>query len=443
MNEDTNRDPIEALRQADPAHETPVDQEGLAAARERAITRAQSQATLPSPRAPRLTPVRAAGGLAVASGCAVAGILLLGGGGPGSSGGDVAYAGEAIEIAEANPRFLIDDPAWGIKDVDVSNFDVDRGSMEFRNGEKRVLLDWIRFPEEYGVDDGEILRELPTLEEWYAFESRCASPDGVVPCATFIRDFEVEIAGRPGIASEQRDGGTNSNGATLFQMDLFALDGISVSMYLYDVPPEEIDALLASFVQVDVETWLAALPEQAVEPLDRPEVVDEMLADVPVPDEVDVEALKESTIGSDRYSVGADITSAVACTWLDQWAVAREDGDDAAMEEAAAAMETSHDWDILIEMNEEGGWSQTVWQYAREMRHEPNEVVDSSGTETLNGRTFELSPSYASGLGCDSLKRTFVEDQPNYAKPIDAIPVDEPTMEALEEAKAGGTKPPA
>ena len=437
MNDDLNSDPIEALRQANPVGAQPVAEGDLATARERAIARAQSQATLPSPRAVRLTPVRVAGGLAVASGCAVAGVLLFGGGGPASSGGDLAYAGEAIEIAEANPRFLIDDPTWRV--ADIGSFEVDQGGMEFRNGEMRVLLDWVRFPEEYGVDDGEILGELPSPGDWYAFEGRCATPNGAVPCATFARDYKTQVAGRPGVVSEYRDRGANRED-TLFEVKLYALDGVSISMYLYGIAPEEIDPLLDSFEQVDVDTWLAALPEQAVEPLERPEVVDEMLADIPVPDEVDVGALKESTIGADRYSVGVDVTSAVACTWLDQWAEAYEAGDEALVQEATEALATSPDWDILQEMDKEGGWSEVIWEYSREMRgDEPrNDLLDSSGTETLNGRTFSLSPGYAAGLGCDSLKRTFVKDQPNYAKPIDAVPVDEPTMEALEQAKAGG-----
>ncbi len=75
------------------------------------------------------------------------------------------------------------------------------------------------------------------------------------------------------------------------------------------------------------------------------------------------------------------------------------------------AMSGSREWPILKEMADEGGWAQVVWEYSRDMeRNDREALLGTSGTETIDGKTYELSPSYATGLGCDSEKRILREE---------------------------------
>lgn len=142
---------------------------------------------------------------------------------------------------------------------------------------------------------------------------------------------------------------------------------------------------------VDEETWLAALPEDTVPPSRRAEVVDEILADVPVHPDAPLRRLKQSRTINDRYQLGARATAAVACAWIEQWVDASERGAGEAAREAVAAMETSRDWAILQEMKEQGEWSETVWQYADAM---------AGKGEIMGGAPTTVAGSFRDALGC-------------------------------------------
>lgn len=105
----------------------------------------------------------------------------------------------------------------------------------------------------------------------------------------------------------------------------------------------------------------ARLPEDFVTDSERADVVADMLADIPVPDGFDT-AIESTEVS--RYQLGADVTSAVTCAWIGQFADAEKAGDDAAMKEAADAMATSREWAILDEMTADGDWSSVIWDYA-------------------------------------------------------------------------------
>jgi len=429
MTNDPKRDPIDALRRANPASAEDLRAEQTAgeveAARERAIAIGESSARAGEGRPRVLTRAGLAGGFAVAAACAVVVLLALGGDDPVGEGTGQAFAGQAIEVAEANPRFLIDAPGWSV--TDVNEFQPASGGMNFERGDATISLSWEKAPAEWTVPEGDLPSDLPQKEQWYRLEDSggCASDHGPVPCDTYLLAEEITAAGETAILSDARivtEGEPWSNLKVTFP----AVEDTLIRIYTTTMSHDELVDALSSLTRVDVDTWLAALPDSAVEPLERPDVIDEMLADMPVPDSVDIEWLKEAPIAARRYSVGAQVTRAVACAWLDQWAAARESGDEVAAEEAVAAMETSREWDILIEMDGEGDWPETIWQYAREMRDEPMEALDSGGTETFNGITYELSPSYAMGLGCDSLVRTALDEQPNYAKLGNLTPVEAP-----------------
>lgn len=137
--------------------------------------------------------------------------------------------------------------------------------------------------------------------------------------------------------------------------------------------------LLGELRLVSREEFQASLPEDRVTDAERATVVRSMLVGVPVPDGFETPASSET----ERYHLAADVTGAVACHWIAQFDRARRNGDRAGATAAQQAMGTASTWPILMEIKDEGGWTDVVLEYA-------DEVVD--------GRVPE---GYRQGIGCD------------------------------------------
>lgn len=138
-------------------------------------------------------------------------------------------------------------------------------------------------------------------------------------------------------------------------------------------------ALLDALVWVDAATFQASLPgDRFVSDATRDLVVAKMMGDMAVPAGFD----QVRTAELDRYQLGARVSGAVACAWLDQYAAARGAGDAAAAREAEQALAGSRDWAVLHEMDARGDYPEVLWEYA--------DAVSA-------GRVPE---GYDSGLGC-------------------------------------------
>jgi hypothetical protein len=149
------------------------------------------------------------------------------------------------------------------------------------------------------------------------------------------------------------------------------------------------EQLAGSLERVDVDTWLSAMPASVVKAASRPEVVRAMLADIPLPPGFDAKKLEDGAILKDRYQLGAAVSGAVACAWIDRWDAARKRGDRATEQQAEDAMRTARNWKILQEMRGQGAWTQTLVGYADAMR----------GDGLWFGRP--LRGDAHSGLGCE------------------------------------------
>ncbi len=289
--------------------------------------------------------------LAAAAALVVVAVMLLG------RGSEVAYGAAVIRVAEAAPRLLVGEPGWQVTRAD--EFSVDVGEMTFSNGEQELELRW-----------------LPAREYEAKVDDRAASADlaTTAPVAgTEARLFRYE-------------GGANDFTALWLRGD-YALElrGIAPDV-------EAFETLLASLHEVDVDSWLSAMPESVVKPASRAEVVEEMLADIPLPAGFDAGALEGGDIVLDRYQLGAQVAGAVACAWIERWVTARRTGDDAGVRDAATAVSTSHTWAILRQMNGEGDYPEVLWQYADAM---------ATNAPIVGGKLLTIEESYRSALGCE------------------------------------------
>lgn len=258
----------------------------------------------------------------------------------------VKYSALALKAAEANPRLLIDEPGW--KATNVYGFTTDEGSTTFANGGRSLDMNWYPAAEYAG---------------WHEDRSHVSKPEPTTVAKTpadIFRyadtDFAVILEPRDGTFVEMRTSGTWTR-ATF-------------------------DQVLAKIVRADVPTWLAALPPEVVKPDENNDRAAEVLAGIPLPPGFDTAQF--AGLGTnDEYQFGAKVTSRVGCAWIVEWERARKAGDEAAAKAAADAMHSSHDWKVLRDMADDGGWSEVYWQYADAM---------AAGKEPAG---------YQDGLGCD------------------------------------------
>jgi hypothetical protein len=154
-------------------------------------------------------------------------------------------------------------------------------------------------------------------------------------------------------------------------------------------------ALSASVEPVGAQEWLAALPAGVVRPADRAAVAEQMLADIPLPAGFDTAPLlRDDGLVSDRYQLVARIIMPVTCAWVGQWVDATAAADAAAAQEAVDAMATSFDWDALREIQDQGGLSGVIWEYAT--------AIATDGTLDGGAPDIPVADVYRMSLGCDA-----------------------------------------
>lgn len=228
-----------------------------------------------------------------------------------------AYGAEFRAVTDATPRLLIDDPAWKIDAVPV--FRANEGEIRFARGKQTLQVNWI-----------------PAV-----------SYGGGRPETT------MQLFGQTG--KIYRSGKTT---------DLMLMMPPKGAYYLTmrgDVGSDAgFRSLVGKLKTVDTDTWLDAMPDTIVKQSDAPRVIDEMLADVPVPNGFDRAPFLKILV-LDRYHFAAKVTGAIACTWLDQWATAKQSGDTAKLTQAKSALTGSRNWKILRELDRQGGWAEAVW----------------------------------------------------------------------------------
>ncbi|MDQ4124510.1 MAG: hypothetical protein M3134_02775, partial [Actinomycetota bacterium] len=267
---------------------------------------------------------------------------------PAPAGGEEAHRRQV----EGAPLLLVGHEGWRVSRADQNSTTI--GEVTFTNGEREVELNW-----------------RPASDHDAFVDDRAREASG---------EWDVEIARRHGKLFRYE--GTTDFTTVWRDGDLsLELRGVFPNVHAYRAIADTLD-------RVDEETWLAALPNDTVTPAGRPATVDEMLGDVPIHPSVDVDELKQSPSVSDRYQLGARVTAAVACAWIEQWV----EGDASEKREATNAMSTARRWSILREMERDGAWSEVLWEYADAM---------AGDGQVAGGGPTTLEESYRDGLGCD------------------------------------------
>lgn len=280
--------------------------------------------------APRRRFVAAAAAAAIVAGGTIA-VLA-----PSRDQGSVAYATALVEVAEGAPRLLVTADGWEVARAD--EFSAGEGEMAFTDGTHDLWLTW-----------------RPASTHGTYLDDRAADGDAA---------GSISVAGAE--AALFRTEGHPSTPPSLTALWLSGDHSLEVRGDTFPTT-DEYRSVVASMAQVDVDTWVAALPDSVIRVGDRPAIVDSMLEGVPIPSNVEVEDLRNEPTIKVRTQLGTQVTGAVSCGWLRQWAAATEAGDVAAADAAVEAMATTATWPILAELDPDGDWSELVWRIADQL----------------------------------------------------------------------------
>lgn len=242
-----------------------------------------------------------------------------------------AWAAPLVRMAEASPRLLIDADGWKVTRAD--EFALTSGEVQYSNGEHTIQLNW-----------------YPTAERAPLAADPGSQTTMLAPARRDGRPMTVvRYDGTDRYRAQWREGG-----------HAMEVDGTAAS-------PQAFLDTVSRLHRVDVDAWLSAMPASVITAADRAGTVDQMLAGVALPPGFDVAALRAEPGVLERYQLGARVTGAVVCAWIDEWNAARRDGDPARAARAVDAVGTSRSWPVLQSMNAEGDWPEAIWETADAM----------------------------------------------------------------------------
>jgi hypothetical protein len=250
------------------------------------------------------------------------------------------WAAEVVEVAEAVPRLLIDDANWRIQYAD--EYTTEDVTVTFTDGTREFELRWWQSADPYEAPDEADTVEAITVLGHEALLVRHEPVGG----ATAQDDLHPLYAG------------------TAFTT-VWADSGYRViaNGWGFD-SQEDYQSVLGALREVDVDTWLTAMPASVVRPDDTDAVVAEMMVGMPTPAGFDAAEIVTEVGVRDREGLIYEVSSAVTCAWLDQWVDANRVGDQAAADEAVGALGTARDWPIVQEWAVMRNWEPFPWQYA-------------------------------------------------------------------------------
>jgi len=295
-----------------------------------------------------------------------------------------AWSAEARAFAVRSQQMLID--GWTVTRADEYG---DEGEMTFTRGARSADLHW------RSATVAGLTRDRAASADL----TRPATVDGVR--ATIFRYAAPRLDPPPGAGEAPPVTIPDPSAAVPGLRDFTAIwrrPGATMELRAQTASLDEFRAILAQVDQVPVDRWLAAMPASVIIPGQRPQAVDAMLRDMPVPSEVDVAALRDGTAVQDRYQLGAQVSATVACAWFTRLRAAEASGDNRAAGEARAALRSTRDWGILREMTAQGAFSSVLWELA--------DVAQGRGAVSggkAMSRTEALSPARLDqALGCGS-----------------------------------------
>lgn len=272
---------------------------------------------------------------------------------------DSAWAAPLVEFAESSPLLLLDADGWEMYRADETE---GSGEINYTSGDGDAELHWYSTPYEERLADREA--------------------SGTVVATRLVADATATII---------RYDGTNTFTALWADREYTGeFRALAKNLAAFEL-------LLDSIKRVDVDTWLSAMPDSVIDGTERSLAIEQMLADIPLPDAFDASTLTQGPRIRERYHLGARVVGAVSCAWIEQWLDATKLDDDTLADEAVQAMSGVNDWAIVKEMNQSGDHNQFIAELAKAMAAGDRSAI--VGEDVMIIDNIELN-RYQAGLGC-------------------------------------------
>ncbi len=349
-------------------------------------------ADLPSRRRPRRLAL--ALGTAVLAAVAAAIVILAAGT---SEHPSRAYGADLVRFAESSPLLLLEGPGWRVQNVNEERRrEGVEGSMEFVTGRpipyesisvtgnEKLAYESGMFPPAVRQRRVELFWHQGALQEWISMRRETLHPHGQ-------RWIELPVLGTTAHVDTRAEFYPNQGGpGNRMMVALWSEDGYVLEMRAAVPDQAAFEERLSWLTEVDLQTWLDAMPADVVKAGDHDAVVREMLRGVPVPSDFTPALVPDEGLNTDRSRVADSVTNTVSCLWFRQWGEARRAGDRAAELEAVRAMATVKRWPIVRQIEKEAGYPETLLKLVKSM---------PSGVWQFGPHRWRLLPK-AEGLGC-------------------------------------------
>lgn len=240
--------------------------------------------------------------------------------------GKTVWDAELVSIAQQSPRLLLSGDEWRVTRAD--EFSVEIGEMTFENGKDCTLA-----PVKKGCYWMSLFwRPAETHDDYFADRKRGSDSSST-----------TTIDGHEAVVFEY----DNTALGTTFQA--MWLDGDHSLELRSDVIPNlaEFNAIAATLQQLDVDSWLSAMPASVVKPDVREDAIDRIVADIPIPSNVDLDEMGRSQLVREDYALEGQVVQTVVCGWIEQWIDATKANDKESRREAVAALTGSRDWEAM------------------------------------------------------------------------------------------------
>lgn len=275
-------------------------------------------------------------GIVAAAACAIAVAFLVSGSGSDSTTGTAlttgtAWGAEQVRFAEASPLILLD--GWNVVDANEESETTGEMSFRYRSEVRQVLTeaDSLRAADLFWKD-------VPLSE---MVRDRAYEATTITTAPVLGKTAKVFMYDHTYLGEKLTDPPVELAAA------LWSQDGqvIELRTKVHDL--ESFKERLASLRKVDVDEWLSALPARSIPVADRPAVVDKMLRGVELPRGFDTSDLRTMNLTKDRDVLAWDVADTATCAWFAEWAKARRQGDEGAVQAAVDAMRGSKDWPVV------------------------------------------------------------------------------------------------
>jgi hypothetical protein len=314
-------------------------------------------------------------GLAVAA-AAIAAVTVVPFGGRGS-GPAPAFAAALVRFANSTPRLLLKIPGWRV--VFVEQEPGAGGEMHFIRGR----VDAQGMPATSRTGEASLLDRYAQLN-WGPVDQierqDIQSGHQNIPTGLGVAVTRLQLEGR-----------------THAWMDVVAgliFDNRAISLRVTVKNMRDLRSMLEALRQVDVTTWLEAMPPSVIKSVNSKRAIHQMLAGIPLPPGFNAAKIPGVNDTQTNYYLGTELTGAVACMWIADWNHARASHNTAAESRAIAAMATAPHWPVFRWMSRQGAWPQVLISYAKAM---------PSGKVAEGRAGIPLVAAVNSGLGCAQL----------------------------------------